>query len=86
MPKHRYMWERQNGPILEEHVPKCLNDDKTNWQATPQGMLPRLNARWKSVKYDDAPADLKPEVMAVAKLDHAVRVARKAQRRVAKES
>ena len=80
--KHRYLWERQHGPVPEGHVLKCLDGDKTNcdpanWQAIPQGMLPRLNGRWSGLKYDDAPTELKPAVMAVAKLDHAARVARK---------
>lgn len=80
--KHRYLWERQHGPVPEGHVLKCLDGDKTNcdptnWEAIPQGMLPRLNARWKGLKYDDAPPDLKPALMAVAKLDHAARKARR---------
>lgn len=80
--KHRYLWERVNGPVPENHVLKCLDGDKTNcdpsnWQAIPRGMLPKLNARWGGVAYDDATDELKPTVMAIARLEHAAREARK---------
>ncbi len=80
--KHRYLWERLHGPVPKGHVLKCLNGDKTNcdlsnWRAIPQAMLPLLNGRWSDLKYDDAPAELKPAVMAVAGLDHMARLARK---------
>jgi hypothetical protein len=83
--KHRYLWEQANGPVPEKHVLKCLDGDRTNtdpsnWEAVPQAIILRLNARWSGVKYDSAPAELKPAVMAVAKLDHAARQARKAGR------
>lgn len=80
--KHRYLWEQQHGPVPEGHVPKCLDGDKTNtdpanWEAVPQTLLPPLNGRWTGLKYDDMPAQLKPAVMAVAKLYHAARQTRK---------
>lgn len=80
--KHRYLWEQVNGPIPDGHVLKCLDGDKTNtdpsnWAAVPRGMLPRLNGRWTSLKYDTAPDELKPTLMAIAKVDHAAREARR---------
>jgi hypothetical protein len=80
--KHRYLWEQVNGPIPADHVLKCLDGDKTNtdpsnWEAVPRSMLPKLNARWSGVAYDSAPAELRPVIMATAKLDHAAREARK---------
>ncbi|MCG6111294.1 MAG: HNH endonuclease [Paracoccus sp.] len=88
--KHRYLWEQKNGPIPDGHILKCLDGDKTNcdpsnWEAIPQALLPRLNGRWSGLKYDSAPAALKPAVLAVAKLDNAARQARKAQNKPAKE-
>ncbi|MBJ2150667.1 HNH endonuclease signature motif containing protein [Paracoccus sp. IB05] len=80
--KHRWFWEKENGAIPKGYVLKCLDGDKTNcapanWEAIPQAMLPKLNGRWTKVRYDEAPADLKPTLMAIAKLDHAARDARK---------
>lgn len=74
--KHRYLWEKVNGPVPEGHVLKCLDGDKTNcdpsnWELVPQGMLPRLNGRWTGLKYDSAPGELKPTLMAIAKVRHA---------------
>lgn len=80
--KHRYLWEKANGPVPDGHALKCLDGDRTNcdpsnWVAIPRGMLPRLNGRW-STAYDSAPAELKPLIMTAAKLKHAVRNARRA--------
>lgn len=80
--KHRYLWEKANGPVPEGHVLKCLDGDKTNcdpsnWEAVPQAIMPRLNARGRGVAYDQAAPELRPAIMAVAKLDHAARQRRK---------
>ena len=79
--KHRYLWERANGPVPEGHVLKCLDGDKTNtdpanWIAIPRGLLPRLAGRW-SRSYDDAPAEIKPTLLAIARLENAAREARR---------
>ncbi|GEP11257.1 HNH endonuclease [Methylobacterium gnaphalii] len=78
--KHRYLWEQANGPLPDDHCLKCLDGDKTNtdpsnWEAIPRGVLPRLNGgrHKKRLAYDAAPDELKPTVLAVAKLEHAVR-------------
>ncbi len=70
--KHRMLWEKANGPIPRGHKLKCITTDKTNtdpsnWDCVPIGVMNRLRAR----KYDDAPAILKPSIMAAAKLEHA---------------
>jgi len=77
--KHRYEWEKANGPIPEGFALKCLDGNKhncspDNWEAIPRAVLARLNGgRWrKTLSYDDAPQDLKPTVMAVAKLKHRI--------------
>ncbi|WP_027234168.1 HNH endonuclease signature motif containing protein [Leisingera caerulea] len=75
--KHRVNWERENGPVPEGYVLKCLDGDKTNtdasnWEAIPAGLLPRLSGRW-TMHYDSADPELKPVLMNTAKLKHVVR-------------
>ena len=78
---HRLEWEVINGPVPDGHALKCLdgdrlNTDPSNWTAVPRGMLPRLAGARVGVAYDDAPDALKPTIMAVARLEHAIREAR----------
>jgi len=75
--KHRWLWEQANGQVPDGCVLKSLdgnklNSDPSNWVAVPRGLLPRLNGR-SGRNYDTAPAELKPVIMAVAKLEHGVR-------------
>ncbi|MBU2963361.1 HNH endonuclease [Citreicella sp. C3M06] len=79
--KHRYLWQKANGPVPAGHRLKCLDGDKTNcapsnWEAVPYALAPRLNGRFGR-GYDDAPAELKPTIMLTAKLEHAAREAKK---------
>jgi HNH endonuclease len=72
--KHRHIWEKHHGPVPAGMVLKCVDGDKTNcdvanWQAVPRGLLPRLNNRWGR-EYDHAPREVKPTLMAIAKLEH----------------
>lgn len=74
---HIICWEKANGPLPEGMALKCLGDDRSNtdlsnWELIPRGLLPRLNARFGR-RYDSAPAELKPTIMAAAKIAHAVR-------------
>ena len=74
---HLIRWEDANGPVPAGHALKCLDGDRTNtdpsnWEAVPRGLLPRLNGIYGR-GYDAAPAELKPTIMAIAKLEHAVR-------------
>lgn len=76
--KHRHLWEQVNGPVPADHVLKCLDGDKantdpSNWEAIPRALLPRLAGGRVGIHYDSAPGELKPAILAVAKLDHAVR-------------
>ena len=78
--KHRHLWIEANGPIPHGHRLKCLDGDRTNtdpanWEAIPYALAPRLNGKFGR-GYDDAPAEIKPTIMAIAKLEHAVRNAR----------
>ncbi|HET8612983.1 MAG TPA: HNH endonuclease [Sphingomonas sp.] len=79
--KHRYLWEKANGPLPDGMCLKCLDGDKTNtepsnWEAIPRAMLPRLAGRW-TVPYDSAPNELKPTILSAAKLKHRVSEIRK---------
>lgn len=75
--KHRWLWEKANGPIPEGHVLKCVGEDKTNcdpsnWRLVERALLPRLNGRFGR-DYDNAPAELKPVIMTIAELEHSAR-------------
>jgi hypothetical protein len=79
--KHRWLWEKANGPVPKGYRLKCLdgnklNTDPSNWEAIPAALAPRLNGRFGR-GYDDAPAELKPTIMATAKLEHRLREIRK---------
>jgi len=75
--KHKWLWEKEHGPVPEGHCLKCLdgnkeNVDPSNWELIPRAMLPRLNGvRGRS--YDAASAELKPTILAVTKLEHKAR-------------
>ncbi|WP_432256044.1 HNH endonuclease signature motif containing protein [Limimaricola sp. AA108-03] len=88
--KHKWLWEKAHGPIPEGHALKCLDGDKTNcapsnWEAVPRALLPRLNGRFGR-GYDQAPEELKLTILAVAKLEHAARQARRKRRGTKKET
>lgn len=84
--KHHWLWVQANGPLPNGMALKCLdgnrlNTDPSNWEAVPRALLPRLNGgpHKTLIAYDDAPAELKPTIMTVAKLEHQLR--EKRQRR-----
>lgn len=75
---HLIRWEEINGPIPAGHCLKCLdgdrlNTDPTNWECISRALLPRLvvGKHGQGFDYDAAPAELKPAILAVAKLKHA---------------
>lgn len=71
---HRIEWEKVIGPVPDGMVLKCRGDKRdtspTNFDLVPRGVLARLNKRGRG--YDHAPAELKPTIMALAKLEHHV--------------
>jgi hypothetical protein len=76
--KHKYLWEKANGPLPKDTCLKCLdsnrqNCDPANWEAIPRGMLPRLNSH-NGRGYDQAPAALKPLILLTTKLEHTVKM------------
>lgn len=76
--KHRYLWEQANGPVPKGMALKCrgerIDTDPSNWELIPRALLPRLNGgrRKKRMAYDAAPAELKPALMAIAKIEQAI--------------
>jgi hypothetical protein len=78
--KHRWLWERKHGSVPDGMCLKCLTADRTNidpgnWELVPRALLPRLNGRFGR-GYDAAPAEIRPVIMATARLEHAARQAR----------
>ncbi len=74
---HLINWEAVHGPVPKGHCLKCLdgdhgNTDPSNWTPVPRAMLPRLNGR-HGRNYDSAPAELKPVIMTIVKLEHQAR-------------
>jgi len=83
--KHLYLWQQANGPLSDGHCLKCLSSDRTNcdpanWEPIPRALLPRLvgGNRYRNIlPFDNAPDELKPVILAAAKLDHRAREARR---------
>jgi hypothetical protein len=79
--KHKWLWEKANGPLPRGHALKCLdgnrqNTDPSNWEAVPRSLLPRLaggNRYRKVLAFDDAAPELRPSILALAKLECAAR-------------
>lgn len=81
--KHKHLWEKANGPVPQGMCLKCIDGDKTNtatsnWELVPRALLPRLNGRFGR-GYDKAPAELKPTILTISRLEHAARSARSNQ-------
>jgi len=75
--KHKHLWEQVNGPVPEGMFLKCLdsnrqNTDPSNWELMPRATLPYLTG-FRGIDYDAAEPELKPAILAVAKLKHKVR-------------
>lgn len=91
--KHKWLWEKANGPVPDGHALKCLdgnrqNVDPANWEPIPRAILPRLaggNRYHRTLAYDDAHPEVRPTILAVAKLAHAARAKRSRDKRAAKE-
>lgn len=78
---HRLNYEAIHGPVPKGHRLKCLdgnksNTDASNWKAIPMALAPRLDGRFGR-GFEQAPAELKPLILATAELEHAARQARK---------
>lgn len=80
---HLVNWEAVNGPLPKGICLKCLDGERSNlapdnWEAIPRALLPRLNGgKGRRLAFDDAEPAIKPAIMAIAKLQHGARAARK---------
>jgi hypothetical protein len=68
---HLLNWEKKHGALPASHCLKCLdgdrlNTDPSNWELISRAVLARLNKSRN--RFDTAPAELKPAIMAIAKL------------------
>lgn len=74
--KHKWLWEQKRGPVPAGMVLKRkgakLDTDPSNWELVPHALLPRLAGK-SGRRYDQAPDELKPTIMAIAKLEHRLR-------------
>jgi hypothetical protein len=71
--KHRLLWEKMHGRIPKGMCLKCktndpLNTDPSNWELIERAVLLSLNSRG----YDDAPDEIKPTIMNIAKLQRGI--------------
>lgn len=72
---HILRWEEKHGPIPKGYVLKSLDGDRlnvepTNWDLVPRGVIARLAGK-SGRDYNGAPAELKPIILKIAKLEHA---------------
>lgn len=73
-------WEAINGPLPKGMFLKCLdgdraNTDPSNWEPLPRAVLPYLNGH-RGFDYDAAEPEVRPAIIAVAKVRHAARTAK----------
>lgn len=78
--KHRYLWEQANEPVPDGMFLKCLdgnrqNTDPENWQALPRAAQVYLGG-FRGIDYEAAAPDVRPAIIAFAKLKCAVRSVR----------
>lgn len=77
---HIVNWEQKHGAVPKGRCLKCLDGDKlntdpSNWELISRALLARLNKSRN--RYETAPAELKPTIMAIAKLRHGLGTRRK---------
>ncbi|WP_131522862.1 HNH endonuclease [Nitrobacter sp. Nb-311A] len=76
VPKHRYLWEQKYGAIPAGYFLKCKGDradsDPSNWELIPRGLISMLDGP-QGRGYSRAPAELKPIIMAVTRLEHTLK-------------
>ena len=72
--KHKYLWEKENGPVPAGMCLKCkdgnrLNTDPSNWMLIHRGILLRLNGS-HCPNFQSADPEVRPVIMTLAKLIH----------------
>ena len=79
-PTHILRWEALHGPVPKGHALKSLDGNRLNtapdnWTAVPRAIMPLLNGgrSKRRIAFDQAPAELKPTLLALANLQHAAK-------------
>lgn len=80
-------WEAINGPLPKGMFLKCrdgdrANTDPSNWEPLPRAVLPYLNGH-RGFDYEAAEPEVRPAIIAVAKVRHAAKTAKSKARPVA---
>lgn len=68
--KHVWIWEQAHGPVPEGHVVRFLDGDKMNCVLENLGLFTKAeNLQITRLGFNNAPAEVKPTIIAMAKLD-----------------
>lgn len=68
--KHVHVWEQENGPVPDGFVLRFIDADKTNINISNIMMVSNaLNLRLNKNDYNNSPSDLKPQILALSKLE-----------------
>jgi hypothetical protein len=83
---HLIEWEKVNGPIPRGFCLKAADGDRTNvdpsnWSLIERALLPALNGgrHKRRLPYDGAAPELKPTLLAIAKVEHRARKLRRSE-------
>lgn len=83
--KHKFLWEKKNGPVpagmcLKAKDGNRLNTRPSNWVLIPRGVLPLMNG-FRGPNYQTADPEVKPAILALARLRHALGIKAKQGRK-----
>lgn len=74
MHKHVWVWEQEHGPVPDGHVLRFLDGDRTNCALENLDLFTRAESmEMTRLGFGEAPEEMKPTIMAMAKLDTKVR-------------
>lgn len=81
--KHKWLWEKKHGPVPKGMCLKCRdgnkrNTDPSNWELISRGALAVLNRKWNGLNHEAAPPELKPAILAIARVKAAASEKRRA--------
>lgn len=67
--KHVWIWEQAHGPVPPDHVVAFIDGDKTHCDLSNLMMIPRAELLvLNQLGYGPAPAEIKPSILALARL------------------
>ena len=68
--KHIHIWEQKNGPVPDGFCLKFIDGDKTHIDTSNLRLISRvLNLRLNKHGYNDAPDEIKPSILALARME-----------------